>query len=459
MLEEKVRQLEARLAQVQKNSTNSSKPPSSDLIKPQKKNRGPARRSIGAQPGPPRHDRPAFPPEQIDARKVYRLPRCPDCGSRDLEPRSQPARVVQQVELVPQPFRVTEHTAQACRGRRCHQVQAAALPQSVRATGLIGPRLRALLLFLKGALHVSYSGRQEFLDPGRGLRVCRGFLAKVMAKGACALEAPVEQWRRRLPQQTLLNVDETGHKENGQTMWTWGFRAPNFVLCTIRSSRGSDVLLEMLGTAFAGALGCGYFSADRKFMGPMNGTVQFCLAHLIRAVRFLAEHPDPLLPLYARPLLRALRRLFGLIHEQVQRPRRDFPKRLARQKARLIPGATNTAALSPLDGYVQENFPEVVNLAERFRKHGEAYFTFLTTPGIAPTHNLAEQSIRFVGMDRHVTQGTRRSKGRAFCERIWTGIGTGRLTPRSIFKFLSQAVRSWANHRPAPSLVAAADSS
>lgn len=457
-LEEKVRQLEAQLAKAQKTSANSSKPPSSDVVKP-KKNRGPARRSLGAQPGHPRHQRPPFPPEQIDQRKEYAPTHCAGCGGSHWRRLPEPARVVQQIELAPKPFSITEHTAWACRCQNCGQIQEAHLPESVLQAGLLGPRLRALLLFMKGALHVSYSGLQEFLDQGLGLRVCRGFLAKVMAQGAQALAAPVAQLRQLLPQQRLLNVDETGHKENGQTMWTWCFRAPQFVFFSIRASRGSEVLLDLLGQAFAGALGCDYFSAYRKFMGQMNGTVQFCLAHLIRDVKFLSEHPEVCIQLYAQPLLRALRRLFERIHQQMENPHRDFPEHLERQKERIIQLATNTAALSPIDWYVQKNFPEVVNMAERFRKHGQAYFTFLTTPGLAPTNNLAEQAIRFVVIDRHVTQGTRSPKGRAFCERIWTVIATCRLTKRSILEFLSQAVTSWVNHRPAPSLIPAADSS
>jgi hypothetical protein len=46
------------------------------------------------------------------------------------------------------------------------------------------------------------------------------------------------------------------------------------------------------------------------------------------------------------------------------------------------------------------------NMAKRFERHGEAYFEFVTTPGVEPTNNLAEQAIRFVVIDRHLTQGT-----------------------------------------------------
>ena len=47
------------------------------------------------------------------------------------------------------------------------------------------------------------------------------------------------------------------------------------------------------------------------------------------------------------------------------------------------------------------------NLAKRFEEHGENYFRFITTPGVEPTNNLAEQAIRFVVIDRLITQGTR----------------------------------------------------
>jgi transposase len=61
------------------------------------------------------------------------------------------------------------------------------------------------------------------------------------------------------------------------------------------------------------------------------------------------------------------------------------------------------------------NVPEsrqAQNLANRFRTHGEAYFRFITMPGIEPTNNLAEQAIRFVVIDRYITQGTRSENGR-----------------------------------------------
>jgi transposase len=87
-LEATVTRLEAHLAAARKDSSTSSKPPSSDIVKPPKSElpEGQERRHIGGQPGHPKHERDAFPPESINGASVdYHLDLCPCCG-RDLQP-------------------------------------------------------------------------------------------------------------------------------------------------------------------------------------------------------------------------------------------------------------------------------------------------------------------------------------------------------------------------------------
>src|SRR5436309_15085401 len=92
-------QLQARLAAARKDSSTSSKPPSSDIVKPPKPP-PPERedkRRIGGQPGHPKHERVAFPPEAVNAGAFdHRVGSCPCCG-HDLKPAlTIPPRVVQQ---------------------------------------------------------------------------------------------------------------------------------------------------------------------------------------------------------------------------------------------------------------------------------------------------------------------------------------------------------------------------
>ena len=64
---ERIAALEAELAKAKKNTSNSSKPPSSDLVKPPKPPRKDGqRRQRGGQPGHEQHLRADFPPEAID---------------------------------------------------------------------------------------------------------------------------------------------------------------------------------------------------------------------------------------------------------------------------------------------------------------------------------------------------------------------------------------------------------
>ncbi len=114
-------------------------------------------------------------------------------------------------------------------------------------------------------------------------------------------------------------------------------------------------------------------------------------------------------------------------------------------------------AINDVPSRINENgkqeLNEAQNMANRFRRHGEAYFRFITTPGMDPTNNVAEQAIRFIVIDRYVTQGTRSAKGRQANERLWTVIGTCALQGRSAYNFILQAVHAYFYDKPAPSLL------
>src|SRR6478609_11411962 len=87
-LKQVVAQLGRQLAAARKDSSTSSKPPSSDIVKPPKPPppEGQDRRRIGGQPGHPKHERVAFPPEAVNAGAFdHRLGSCPCCG-HDLKP-------------------------------------------------------------------------------------------------------------------------------------------------------------------------------------------------------------------------------------------------------------------------------------------------------------------------------------------------------------------------------------
>jgi transposase len=439
-----VARLTQQIAKLSKNSSNSSKPPSSDIVKPPR----PAssqkmKRKIGGQPGHEKHERPPFSPEEIDNVREYRLTRCPDCGG-SMSARPKEARVMQQVEIAERPIEVVEHRAEACWCRRCRKVVHAPLPATVRKGGLLGPQLTALVGYLKGVCHASFSTIRRFFRDVLKIPISRGQLVKVIGKVRGALGPAYEELRGRLPGEPRLNVDETGHKDNGKAHWTWCFRAELYTLFKIDSSRGSEVLIEMLGREFNGVLGCDYFSAYRKYMREFSVEVQFCLAHLTREVKFLIGLPDPLTRVYGERVLAALRQLFRIFHRRDAMTTASFRRALEKARGDVM----NAVTWVPRRSQPQ-------NMARRFRLHGDAYFRFLTTPGVEPTNNLAEQAVRFVVIDRRITQGTRSLRGRQWCERIWTTIATCTQQGQSVFDYLRKAIIAHFHGQPIPSLLPA----
>lgn len=463
VLSQKVAQLEKAIAQLSKDSSTSHKPPSSDITDP-KGGKEPAagtdagqvegegKRRRGGQPGHAKHDRELLRADMIDEIHSHGLGCCPQCAGEDLVLLDVPPRIQQQVELQEILWKVEEHRAYGYYCGDCDEVHYAAFPEEVIKEGLFRARLTALVAYLKNVCHASFSTVRKFLRDVLGVKVSRGYLTKRIQAVSAALDRPYAELLERLPLEATLNVDETGHKDNGDRFWTWVFKADLYVLFRIDKSRSSEVLIEVLGKEFEGVLGCDYFSAYRKYMKDFNVTVQFCLAHLIRDIRYLTKLPDEPTRAYGERLLQAVRELFGVIHRRETRTEAEFRQALEQAKASLLRSAMEDVP-SQLDAEGKEQQTEAQNLANRFRRHGQAYFEFITTPGVDPTNNVAEQAIRFIVIDRHVTQGTRSPRGRQASERLWTIIATCGLQGRSAFDFIHQAIHAFWYEEPPPSLL------
>ena len=170
--------------------------------------------------------------------------------------------------------------------------------------------------------------------------------------------------------------------------------------------------------------------------------VQFCLAHLIRDVRYLTTLPDKVTKNYGERVLAALKAMFKVYHRREKMAPARFAKLMEQAKQTVMQKALAAPPRS-----------EAQNIARRFKKHGESYFRFITTPGVEPTNNLAEQAIRHVVIDRRITQGTRGINGQRWSERIWTTLATCAQQGRSAFDFISQAVNANLSGLPPPSLL------
>jgi hypothetical protein len=442
-MQAEIDRLQTENARLKKDSSTSSKPPSSDIIKPPPPSQGGRKRKRrrGGQPGHPPHTRTRFSPEQVDHVRLYDWPN----AGPNWEPLDE-FRILQQVELVEKLFEVTEHRARCYRHRRTGQIVPALWPREVVQAGLVGPRLSALIGYQKGACHMSFTSIERFFDDVLHLSISRGHLANVVQKVSASLAAGHHELESLLPSQDVLNIDETGHPENGKSLNVWGFHAPGplgFTFFHIDPSKSAEVLKQFLGETFDGVIGCDYAGAYRKFLDETDAKMQFCWAHLIRDVKFLTTLPDPVTCRFGQKLLGKIKVLFRVWHRRASTP----PERWKRETARARKEILKTVRRAPPR-------TEAQNIAKRFRNHGEYYFTFLSVAGVEPTNNGMERQFRPLIIDRKITQGTRGEAGRRWCERIGSTLATCAQRGRSAFAYLCEAIEAYLRGQSGPSLLA-----
>jgi transposase len=442
LLLERVRQLEQentmlkeRIAQLERNSSNSSKPPSSDIIKPLKILRQSAKKhNRGGQYGHTKFSRQPFEPHEVDEVVEYELKDKDAVGLKPLDEWF----VIQQIELPEKMYRVIEHRARKYLDPVTGKVHIAPMPDEIRKGGLFGADITAAVAFMKGSCHMSYTTIQQFFKELFELDISRGMLCKATQKVSDSLRPVYERLLERLPTERQIGVDETGHHDEGRLHWTWCFDAPDYSLFRIDESRGSGVLERMLGKDFAGIICADYWGAYRKYARLFDVRVQYCMAHLIREIRFLAEHSIKKLSRWGHHLLEWLKKLFKTLHCRGRYTAKSFSLAMERIKE----GFLNRVRRPPDHKLAKK-------LARRFKgKAAEDYFRFLTEPKLEPTNNGTERQIRPVVIDRRITQGTRGYTGMRWCERIWTALATCKKQNRNIFKFIHHSlVAHWANTR------------
>lgn len=439
----KLDEVTAKLAAATKNSSNSSKPPSLDIVKPIRPRKPTGKRKKGGQKGHQRTIRPAVPEDELDWLTQYSFQQCPCCGGPVTIDRENPVSTVQQIEIVSR-AETTEHQSLASHCAACDKTHFCTIPPEIRKAGLCGVELSSIIGFLKGACHASLATIRKYLRDVYDLKLSRGLLAKVITKVSQAIAPLYEDLFGKLRAERILNIDETGHRDSGKRMWTWCFRGNGFTVFKIDPSRGSGVLLDVLGEEFNGIIGCDYFSAYHKYRGLTDCSIQFCFAHLIRELRFLKEHSTGRTHGWSSRLLDAIRDMFGVIHR-----REELGDR--------FDGELEDAAMEVLTRarFRVPDDQKARNLSARFANDGESYLKFLTTPGLEPTNNVAEQAIRFVVIDRKVTQGSKSESGQRWLERIWTIMATCSDHDKSLLDVLRSALdHFFRGERPPPLLPA-----
>jgi hypothetical protein len=453
-----VNDLKDKLAAAKKNSTNSSKKGSGEITAPPKKHKKDP--DVKGKPGAPKGHKANFrtpiPPEDLD--EIIKFD--PDstvcsCGC-EMEPSPKNDIVQQQLELKENPVLNLEYRGKAFVCPGCGKTHTGIIPEDVKKAGLLGPRLTSLIASLR-AMGNSYSSIQTFLE-GIGVQISRGELCEILTKKvSAALKAAYEEVKESIPQQSVIGIDETGlgytgpDESDGGTikhkrLWTWCFNTSLIVFFYISASRSCDILIDVLGENFKGAIECDFFSAYKKYKKLFDTRMQFCHSHLIRDINFLVDHYDKKVSEYGLKLRALEIELFVLYHQRKTEEDKEIWNQI-NEKLRCCKQSLIEAALDAPEHHRAQN------MAKRFRDYSQDYVNFVDFPELSPTNNRSEQAIRFVVINRTVSQGIRSKAGKAFSERLWTAKGTCARNNVPLRVYLEKAIRAYNSNMPHPSLL------
>jgi len=269
-LSQKIQALEEKVAMLSKNSSTSSKPPSSDIVKPQKEDLPEAPRKIGGQKGHQGITRQPFNEQEVNCIEEYDIDVCSTCNQPVLPERAGEPIIQQVVEIPTRLITVTEHRSYGHLCTKCKRIVYAPFPAKVIPHQLCGPRFQALMGYMKGSLHVSYTNLGYFAKEILGFNLGRSTICNIVSCVNKALVKPYEELKEHISEQPHLHIDETGWKDNGLSHWVWVFCTKLVSFFYISKSRASKVLEEILGQTYKGTIISDFFSA-------YIGTVHFCL--------------------------------------------------------------------------------------------------------------------------------------------------------------------------------------
>lgn len=387
---EEIKILKSKLGISKKDSTNSSKPPSTDYKKNSDKAKNENKKS-----GPPKghlshHKKLSKEPDRI---VEYNIKECPECGYV-LDSKSKNFISRQYLELLEIRIEIIEEKRQFTTCSCCKKTVYASVPQeeTIAPKQYVGPYLKTFISLLYYNFGVSRSKIREFINTYSDNKLSLGLIDKIMKELLRACKPLYNEIRDRVKCQSDIGVDETGWRVKGENNWAWVFQNKSLTFYVIKPSRASKVPIKILGNDFNGILISDFYSS---YSPVKAGKKSKCNAHFIRDLKHgieLENNPNGFCNNTLNILLDALsiRKIMEIYSE--------FDKD---KKFRNIIEQRIDSELIKTD---LKNISK--RLQKRLQKYREDIFLFLYDLQAPFTNNTSEQAERKIVMHRKRSNGS-----------------------------------------------------
>lgn len=408
-LKQKVAELLRRL---DKNSSNSSKPPSSDgLRKPPrvfKSLRGRSGKSSGGQVGHKGDTlREVDKPDRIERHAATTCRHCKACLTAAMVTREERRQVFD----LPQPrLEVTEHRASVYCCLHCNGVTKAAFPDTVAAHVQYGSRVRATAVYLNVQQLIPEDRVCETMaDLFAAASLCPASVVAWTAKAAEAQAPVVAHIAARVVAAKVRHLDETGFRIGGKTRWLHSTSTAVYTLYRIGETRG-----DVPRTMADGVIVHDHFKPYYTLRGPLHA---LCNAHHLRELQALIE-------IEKEAWAGVMHELLCAANKQVRQAKAGDAVALAEADRQRIAAAYDAALVMGFD--LHEGQAPLVrrpgargrpprrtghNLLLRLRDCKDDVLRFIADFDVPFTNNQAERDIRMMKLRMKISGGFRTLAG------------------------------------------------
>jgi len=370
-------ELKARLSdyQTKKNSSNSSKPPSSDFskLKKTKSLKKSSGKKVGGQPGHKGNSMKmvSHPDFTVGHHPSY----CNHCGN-DLSGIEAEFFGKRQVMDIPDiALTVTEHQVykKVC---SCGCVSKGSYPNGVDAPTCYGKNTQALIAYLSTRQYIPYKRLEEMLRSVFGLNICQGSIKNILNKTSNKLTPLYETIRKSVLNSPVIGADETSVNINGKNHWVWTFQNPRATFIGIHPKRGYVAIEDLMPEGFKNITlvsdcWASYFKTNAT-------SHQICTAHILRELQYLTERYKN--QTWSGRMTRLIKLALKAHRSQNIRP--DMITRITNKLKEFLNEA------------IDKSFKKIIALQKRLAKYQDYLFLFLDNEFVPPDNNGSERAIR-----------------------------------------------------------------
>lgn len=428
-LQKRVEELEI---QVNKNSHNSNKPPSSDGMRKQrgKKSRKKSRKKPGGQKGHEGHQLKMS--KNPDHRQIHDVEKCRGCNE-SLEGTEASDYDRRQVFDIPEiKLEVTEHQAAIKECPLCGCINKADFPEGITRPTQYGKRIKGLAVYLSQYQLLPYERLVDFMRDIFGFTLSKGTVYNFNKQGYEFLKPVEDKIKGLLKKSSIVHSDETGISCVKTLQWLHVASTSLLTYYLIHAKRGKDAMDDM------GILPDYQGRVIHDFWKPyFRYDVQhgMCNAHTIRELTFIHEEykqkwADEMIGLLLRIKKKVDRCVRGLCASTKQVFEKDYDLIIKKGflKNPRLPGENHKRG--------RKKQTKARNLLSRLETYKNEILAFMFDISVPFDNNQAERDLRMVKVQQKISGCFRSEEGAKFFCRIRGYISTVRKNDINVFDAL-----------------------